>query len=172
MKSARKSVIFIFILFSGMYMSAQELPEWDNPDIVQVNRIAPHATLFPYEKYDMAVAGDPDASENFLLLNGNWKFNWVRKPADRPVDFYKPDFDVSGWDAIEVPSNWELKGYGVPIYVNIRYEWTAHPEPPGIPHDYNPVGSYRRTFAVPDIMGGEGGLRSFRCGKIGLLYLG
>ena len=117
--------------------------------VVAVNRLEPHATLFPFESHRAALAGDRSASANYLLLNGKWKFNWSRKPADRPVDFYKPGYDVSSWDDIPVPSNWEMKGYGVPIYVNIRYEWTSDPNPPDIPHDYNPVGSYRRKFTLP-----------------------
>ncbi len=152
------SIRFMFlglITFLAINATAQEKPEWDNPDIVQVNRMDPHATFFPFENYEQALAGDCSASEKFLLLNGKWKFNWVRKPADRPVDFYKPDFDVSGWDEIDVPANWQLKGYGVPIYVNIRYEWTDHPNPPDIPHDYNPVGSYRRTFMLPSSWQGQ-----------------
>ncbi len=142
------AVLFLLIFFHKVSFS-QDKPEWDNPDVVQINRVEPHASLFPFGDEKTALKGDKASSENFLTLNGKWSFHWVRKPSDRPVDFYKPDYDVSGWDKIDVPSNWELKGYGVPIYVNIRYEWTANPEPPGIPHDYNPVGSYRRSFTLP-----------------------
>ena len=63
------------------------------------------------------------------------------------MDFYKPTFDVSGWDDIRVPANWQEFGYGRPIYTNIRYPFP--PDPPHIPHDYNPVGSYRRVFEIP-----------------------
>ena len=156
MEPAMKKVTLFLCLFAlGFYASAQEKPEWDNPEIVQVNRVQPHATLFPYESYDKALSMDRSGSENFLLLNGKWKFNWVKKPADRPMDFYKPGFDASGWDDIDVPANWEIQGYGVPIYVNIRYEWTDEPNPPAMPHDYNPVGSYRRTFKVPKSWDGK-----------------
>jgi beta-galactosidase len=71
----------------------------------------------------------------------------VRKPADRPVDFYRTDFDDSAWGDIPVPGNWELNGHGVPIYVNITYPFPK--DPPHIPHDDNPVGSYRTHFTVP-----------------------
>ena len=82
------------------------------------------------------------------MLNGNWKFNWVPKPDDRPVDFYKTDYDVSIWKEIQVPSNWQLHGYGIPIYTNIVYPFKVNP--PFIQHENNPVGSYRRNFSLPD----------------------
>ena len=86
----------------------------------------------------------------YLSLNGQWKFNWVENPASRPIDFYKINYSDSQWDELAVPANWELNGYGYPIYVNIPYEWTYEPDPPHVPHDYNPVGSYRHKFSVPE----------------------
>ena len=131
-----------------MTVLAQELKEWQNPDIVEVNRIPPHATLFPYENLDLALKSDRKQSQYFVNLNGKWKFNWSESPAARPVDFYKNDYDVKNWDEIDVPSNWELKSYGIPIYTNIAYEWTTTPNPPEVPVDYNPVGSYKREFTL------------------------
>ena len=84
------------------------------------------------------------------MLNDQWNFHWVEKPADRPRNFYSLNYDDSEWDKIAVPSNWELHGYGYPIYVNHAYEFTREPNPPFVPHDYNPVGSYRKTFTVPE----------------------
>jgi beta-galactosidase len=127
--------------------AAQDLPDWENPAIVGRNKEAAHATLLPYADQASARIGTRSASPFHLSLNGAWKFNWVGKPADRPVDFYKPEYDVSRWRTIEVPSVWELQGYGIPIYTNIRYPFEA--KPPYIPHDYNPVGSYRTEFEVP-----------------------
>ena len=75
---------------------------------------------------------------------GTWKFNWVRKPADRPVNFYKTNYDISNWKDIKVPGHWELQGYGVPIYTDVSYPFPNNE--PFIPHDYNPVGSYKRTL--------------------------
>ena len=96
-------------------------------------------------------------SDYYELLNGTWKFNWVKKPSDRPVDFYKESYDVSGWKDIRVPGNWEVEGertgnnFGIPIYVNTTYPWAdKRPVPPAIPHDWNPVGSYRTTFNIPE----------------------
>lgn len=141
--------LFIMIFFT-LASSAQSIPEWQNPDVVQVNRVPAHSSLFPFESFELATENAKEESRFFIDLNGKWKFNWVDKPADRPADFYREDFDASGWDDINVPANWELNGYGVPIYVNIPYEWTQNPNPPDVPVDHNPVGSYRRSFNIPE----------------------
>jgi beta-galactosidase len=99
------------------------------------------------------LSNDPERSPYYKSLNGTWKFHWVRKPDDRPVRFYEDDYDVSDWDDTPVPSNWELQGYGVPIYTDVAYPFPANP--PYIPHDYNPVGSYRRTFTIPRAWSGR-----------------
>jgi len=112
------------------------------------NKLAPHAYSTSYPDAASALQGNRAASPLYVSLNGAWKFHWSPTPADRPVDFYKSNYDVSTWDNIPVPSNWEVEGYGIPIYVNIRYPWGTG-NPPFIPHDYNPVGSYRHTFTVP-----------------------
>jgi len=130
-----------------MQEAPQEVPDWENPFVVEINKETPRATAFPFETAAMAEAGEWDASAYYLLLNGQWRFNWVRSPGERPVDFYEEDFDDSGWDFIPVPSNWEVQGYGVPIYLNSGYPFERNP--PFIQHDYNPVGSYRTTFSVP-----------------------
>jgi beta-galactosidase len=129
-------------------IGAQEVPDWENPSVVGINKEPAHATLYPFESRELALQGDPSGSAYFQLLNGTWKFNWVRQPADRPTDFYLEDYDDSGWAEIPVPGNWEINGFGVPIYVNIPFEFEENP--PYIHHDYNPVGSYRRTFTVPE----------------------
>ncbi len=130
-------------------------PELENPHVFDINKTPPHATLYPYATTEDALLNDPARSPWYLLLNGTWKFMWVQSPKDRPMDFQDPSVDVSGWDDIPVPSNWELQGYGIPIYVNQPYEWTRHPDPPHVPHDYNPVGSYRRDFEIPDTWDGR-----------------
>ena len=73
---------------------------------------------------------------------------WNGSPDDRPVDFYRPDFDASQWYSIDVPSCVEMRGYGIPIYTNVRYPHQR--KPPFIGTAYNPVSSYRTTFTVPD----------------------
>jgi beta-galactosidase len=111
----------------------------------------------PYSDVKTAWESEREKSPFYKSLNGKWKFNWVSRPSDRPAEFYKLDYDVEGWDEIEVPSNWQLKGYGVPIYTNVTYPF--NPLPPTImnenPPEYtsaklnNPVGSYRREFVIP-----------------------
>ncbi|MDT8300718.1 MAG: glycoside hydrolase family 2 TIM barrel-domain containing protein [Sedimentisphaerales bacterium] len=122
-------------------------PDWENPDVIGINKEPGHCTLIPYSDIEKALKADRKDSQFFRSLNGNWKFNWVNKPSDRPLDFYKPDYDVSTWKLIPVPSNWQMHGYGIPIYLNSRHPFP--PNPPHIPHDYNPVGSYRRQFTMP-----------------------
>jgi beta-galactosidase len=137
------------------YSPAQDkaVNDWENPLVFDIHKEAPHATFIPFPDADSALGSNPKSSPFYVSLNGPWKFNWVEKPADRPLDFWKPEYDASGWKEIAVPSNWEFQGYGTPIYVNMSYEWVkppAQPDPPRIPHDNNPVGSYRRAFTVPD----------------------
>ncbi len=127
--------------------------DWENPEVFSRNKEPGHCTLMPYPDVASALEVDREASPYYRSLNGDWKFNWVRKPADRPVDFYETDYDVSGWKAIPVPSNWQRHGYGQAIYLNIRYPYPV--DPPHIPHDWNPVGSYRRSFSVPPSWGGR-----------------
>lgn len=142
---------FLAVIAMALFIpvAAQELPAWQDPSIVQVNRELPHATLFSFESSELALAGEKEVSSNYLSLNGTWKFRYSDHPAARPEKFYKPRFKTGDWDEINVPGNWEFQGYGVPIYVNIPYEWTTNPNPPGVPVEHNPVGSYRRTFTVP-----------------------
>lgn len=127
---------------------AAEKNDWENPQLLAVGTERPHATLTTYADAQSAATGERSKSPYWISLNGLWKFHWVPKPADRPRDFFKPEFDDLAWRTIAVPSNVELQGYGVPIYVNIPYPW-GKPNPPSIPHDNNPVSSYRRTFTVP-----------------------
>ncbi len=127
--------------------SIQEHAEWENPEIFAINKQAAHASFYPYESQALAKKGDINASEFHLSLNGNWQFNWVKKPADRPQDFWKKDFDVSNWGTIEVPGNWERQGYGTQYYINKQYIFPANQ--PFIAHEHNPVGSYVKEFELP-----------------------
>jgi beta-galactosidase len=140
-------VILTAALLSPAAVLAQQPNDWENPAVFAINKEPPHAASFPFETRALALGREPSRSTYFLDLDGRWKFHWVRKPADRPVDFYRTDFDDSAWGEIPVPGNWELNGHGIPIYVNITYPFTK--DPPHIPHDYNPVGSYRTRFTVP-----------------------
>jgi beta-galactosidase len=148
------AVMCLAILLGSRHSSslAQEsmVNDWENPNVFGINKELPHATFIPFPRLNQALGTEPKNSPWYKSLNGKWKFNWSLKPADRPLDFWKPDFDDRSWKEIEVPSNWELQGYGIPIYVNIDYEFSENPQPPHIPHDNNPVGSYRLKFTVPE----------------------
>jgi beta-galactosidase len=124
-------------------------PDWENPEMIGLNKEAPRATAVPFADRNTALSKIAESSPWNLSLNGDWRFNWAKNPKSRPVDFFRSDFDVSSWDLIPVPANWQLHGYGYPIYTNVRYPW-GEPDPPKVPHDFNPVGSYRRTFTVPN----------------------
>ena len=128
---------------------AQSFKEWQDPEINQVNRLPMHATFFAYGNED--ILGAPKESYNYLSLNGNWKFNWVKNANERPIDFFKPGFNDAGWDSIPVPGNWELHGYGDPIYVNVGYPWRNDfkTNPPAVPEKNNHVGTYRRSVTIP-----------------------
>ena len=122
-------------------------PDLENPSIFERNKEPARATFYPFADRESALSRDPGRSPFVQSLNGTWKFHWVSDPADRPTDFFRAGFDDGAWDDIPVPSNWEVLGYGIPIYTNIPYPFPANP--PFVPREWNPVGSYRRTFEVP-----------------------
>jgi beta-galactosidase/beta-glucuronidase len=140
----------------------QESCDWDKHQVLGRNREPAHGTLVPYAHEAAARQGDRDTGPFFESLNGKWKFHWSPNPASSPEEFYREDFDVSGWDTITVPGNWQLQGYDKPIYVNWGYAFPQdgqarkHPEIarneplPPIPADDNPTGCYRRTFTLPE----------------------
>ncbi|EGT3616520.1 DUF4981 domain-containing protein [Clostridium perfringens] len=134
--------------------------EWNgNPEIFEVNREDAHATFTSFKdsataledaKKPIAERGVRVDSDYLKLLNGDWSFSFAGKPADREKDFYKEDYDTSNWDKIKVPGNWQTQGYDQIIYTNNIYPWTGveQPEAPFAPTEFNPVGSYKRSFNV------------------------
>ncbi len=130
--------------------------------VYAVNKLPSRVASYSYTNCDDALATDRTKSR-MRLLNGEWQFKFVEREEDRPLDFMATDFEGSDWEAIDVPSNWEMKGYGQPIYTNITYPFTPNildpnltytwigPQPPMPPYIYrdNPVGSYYRDFEVP-----------------------
>lgn len=129
---------------------AADRPEWDNIAVLQVGAEKPHATMMVYPTAELARAADRTRSPWFLSLNGQWKFHGVLRPADRPLDFYRTDFNDASWRSIPVPSSWQMHGFDIPIYTNIIYPWPQDPKaPPRVPYEFNPVGSYRTRFTVP-----------------------
>ena len=138
--------------------NAQPNDEWNGkPRVFAVNVLTPHVTSMPYTTVKEAVKGDRHASEWYQTLSGKWKFYHVEKPAQRNNDFYKDNYDVSGWDEIPVPSSWQLLGYDHPIYTNVIYPWAQNNSvsAPGAPTQFNPVGHYRRNFTVPEKWDGK-----------------
>ncbi len=127
-------------------------PEWNNnPEIFELNRLPARATLMPYDALDAAITGDRDASARKISLNGSWKFHFAENPVSAPADFYRTDFDVSGWREITVPGHWQLQGWDYPQYTNATYPWALREpklKPPYAPSGYNPVGSYVRAFNI------------------------
>ena len=144
-----KVPVFISIFFFMGNLIQGNLEYWEDPTMIGENKELGHATLMPFDNLDQALIGDRLASAHFLSLNGAWKFNWVSKPDERPKEFFNLDYNVNGWDNIDVPSSWQLEGYGQPIYTNVKHPF-PDPQPPTPPTDNNPVGSYRRTFIMPD----------------------
>jgi beta-galactosidase len=142
--------------------------EWEDERIFAVNKEPGHNTFIPYPSVESLI-NDPaftkpwltPASAYYQSLNGYWKFHWVKKPDERPSGFYKPGYDISDWKEIPVPSNWEMHGYGTPIYTNVNYPFKNFPSlilpQKGFTNEKepNPVGSYRRNFTIPQDWNGK-----------------
>ena len=129
----------------------QEKAYYQDQLMNQENRMPMRASYQVYETKDLAQENNWRDSKNYIDINGPWDFGFEEKPADVPSDFYKEDFNTSGWGTLEVPSNWEMHGYGYPIYTNAKYDWhnLMDINPPNVPESYNPVGMYRKTINIP-----------------------
>ncbi|GLX80424.1 beta-galactosidase [Thalassotalea insulae] len=144
-----KKILLISLVASSFTTIASESPNrepWQNHKVFAINKLAPHSNLFPFANPIAAMANDKSQSANYQLLNGMWKFNWQRSPKNKPLGFEQSSFDDSQWQQIRVPGNWEVEGYGYPIYLDERFPFTS--QWPDVPTDYNPVGSYRKTFII------------------------
>lgn len=142
--------------------------DWENEQIFAVNKEEGHNTYIAYpdvaslkaDKY-FEFPWETTTSAYYQSLNGTWKFHWVKQPSERPIDFYKTDYDVSAWKELPVPSNMEMNGYGTPIYTNITYPFLNKPSLIAPQKGYtnenepNPVGSYRRNFRIPATWDGK-----------------
>ena len=130
-------------------LAQQEHHDWEDNHVLQINREPARAYFIPFGE---------KAGDRMLSLNGDWMFRWTKTPEERVKDFYRTDFDASGWKTLVVPANWEVNGYGTPIYISAGYpfkidppyvmkepkkEWTTYEE-------RNPTGQYKRTFTLPD----------------------
>lgn len=145
-----RKVLICALASVGLTAFAQQ-PEWQDPNVNAINRATMHTNYFAYESEQAALKGCRLASDNYMTLNGTWKFNWVQNADQRPTDFYKVDFNDKGWDNIQVPGVWELNGYGDPIYVNVGYPWRSQYKnnPPYVPTVNNHVGTYRKEIELP-----------------------
>ena len=149
----KKSVSFILCAFA-IISSAQETDFLnniysflENPAVFELNQEKGHVPLIPYLNLSDALSFNPAKSVNYISLNGKWKFHYSDTPEGIPEDFFKENFNDRKWDTITVPSNWEMMGYGDPLFRNVTTPFP--PDPPYVPKEYNPSGSYRRTFNIP-----------------------
>ncbi|MFA5326801.1 MAG: glycoside hydrolase family 2 TIM barrel-domain containing protein, partial [Prolixibacteraceae bacterium] len=127
--------------------------DWENPAVNEINREEPRAWFIPFSTATQALENDIWKSPYIQSLNGIWQFHLSHNPYVRPFYFYKDDYDTGDWTTIKVPANWEMEGFDVPIYVNVQYPHEA--TPPTIQKNYNPVGSYKRTFTIPEDWKGQ-----------------
>jgi len=128
------------------------LCDWQNPALTNRNRLPARSYFFHYPEAAAALTFERGESPWFKLLNGNWRFHYDPTPAEAPTDFFRPAFDVSQWDEIAVPGNWQMQGYGHPHYTNVQFPFPV--DPPHVPTE-NPTGSYRREFHVGDGWAGK-----------------
>ncbi len=122
------------------------MSDWMNHKITGIGRVAPRAELFGFETRELAVGGKRTSSEYFSLLNGTWKFRYFDCPLRVDEGFEREEYDASGWDNLDVPSCWQMHGYGRPHYTNVIYPFPV--DPPRVPSE-NPTGCYRREFDIP-----------------------
>lgn len=180
MKKLSVFVIIISLIFGackryskyeGVAFTENEPRDWENPAVFQINRVDQHATMISFNDEAGALNGQKSNSPNYLSLDGKWKFNFVNTPAERPYWFFRDDYDIRDWKEIDVPSNWQMEGYDVPVYTNIPFPFVMYRQiygvreqkydqqasgrsekivPPFVTHDWNPVGSYKRNFKIPN----------------------
>ncbi|MDR3457936.1 MAG: glycoside hydrolase family 2 TIM barrel-domain containing protein [Verrucomicrobiae bacterium] len=144
-------------LFVHAVAALADAPDWENEQVLHLNTEPPRATFIPFATIEQALGGNPTNSPFYFSLNGEWKFNWAPRPELRPTNFFETNFDDAAWTNITVPANWEMKGYGLPIYLGSGYPFKIDPprvtgEPPTNWTAYvqrDPVGSYRRTIELP-----------------------
>ena len=125
--------------------------DWENPLCVGRDKEPAHVPLGVHDSTDAALNRLATSHVQSLSAEAGsgWRFHWAPSPDQAPDGFHLPEYDDVSWDPITVPGNWELQGYGTPIYVNVQYPFPAG-DLPRVPQDDNPVGSYRREFTIPE----------------------
>lgn len=146
-----------FVVWLAASQQLTGAPDWENEQVLHRNRLPARATFWPLGSEQNATSGNRDESPWVRSLEGDWHFNWSPTPDASPQEFYLPKFDSSNWPTIPVPSNWQMHGYGTPIYKSSGY--TFRIDPPRVtstpPEDWttfrerNPVGCYVRSFEIP-----------------------
>jgi len=174
MKRQLMTGLFAALAFTAVAQSN----EWRDPEVNAVNRAPMHANFFAYETAEVAAKDAKEQSQNFMTLNGPWKFFWVKNADARPTDFWRTDYNDKGWNNMPVPGVWELNGYGDPLYVNVGYAWREQfkNNPPEVPTVNNHVGSYRREIMVPASWNGKeiiahfGSVSKYSAGVMALIW--
>ena len=145
------TLLFLLCTLAYSQPAAPSGSEWEDPTVFSVGTEYPRATSLPYPSRAEALSGE--TSPYVMSLDGLWKFRFSASPSEADDNFYETSFDTSAWDEIPVPSNWEMEGYGTPIYTNITYPFPK--DLPHVPHDDNPTGCYRRSFTLPSSWDGR-----------------
>ena len=166
MKTKFLIMLMALISFSAFAQDQENrYAEITNPKLVNINKLPPRSSFFSFTSAaDAKDASFSTKGSNVLLLNGTWKFHYSENFSGRPMkDFYNMQFDAQSWSDIQVPGNWEVQGFGTPIYVNTTYEFTSpghppywdRPAPPLVPEEFNPTGTYRKEFNIPQSWDGQ-----------------
>lgn len=135
-----------------MLSNINNIPDWENLQVLHRNRENSRACMIPYQDMDSARENNRGSSTFFKLLNGKWKFYYAASPVDVPDNFETDTADTGSWDTIQVPGNWQMYGYGRPNYTNVNYPYPV--DPPYVPNN-NPVGVYKRSFSIPANWNGQ-----------------
>ena len=167
----KNAILFIFILMLVVAIVMIKIEKkyemndhWEDQTVFQINREEPRAHFFPFESEALALKNDKSLSNYYHSLSGEWKFHFAKDPSQKAIGFEKVGHDISSWENIQVPGHWEMQGWSVPIYLDEEYPFS--PNPPFVPHDYNTVGSYVKTFELNKLWNSQdifihfGGVRS------------
>ena len=148
----RVALLLVVICFTIKGFGQEQKPIWLDENKNEENREPMHASYYVYENEALAEKGDWRLSQNYLDLNGIWKFKWIENATDLPKGFQNTTFNDSNWDDFKIPATWEVNGYGYPVYVNTSYEFDKiiKKNPPIVPIKENHVGIYRREITVKD----------------------
>ena len=145
-------LVFLLTIFSTLRAQKEEYLKdtyhyLENTKVFELNQEEGHVPLCPFNSEQEALNNNREQSTWYMSLNGTWKFHYADTPEGTPDGFYKTNYNDHNWDTIHVPSNWEMQGYSDPVFRNIATPFP--PDPPHVPREYNPTGSYRKSFTVP-----------------------